>query len=96
MTFSFLALAKDELDQAIAYYEKQRRGLGAEFALEVKTTLRRIVKNPEAWSKLSDQTRLCRLKRFPYGLVYTRESDEITIIAVMHLHRKPGYWKDRI
>ncbi|KOR28141.1 plasmid stabilization protein, partial [Achromatium sp. WMS1] len=35
--------------------------------------------------------------RFPYGILYreTLDANGIFIIAVMNLHRKPGYWKYR-
>ena len=36
------------------------------------------------------------LNRFPYGLLYAVEADRIIVVAVMHLHRRPGYWKDRL
>ncbi|MFH0813669.1 MAG: type II toxin-antitoxin system RelE/ParE family toxin, partial [Pseudomonadota bacterium] len=29
-------------------------------------------------------------------VLYTIEPDYILIIAVMHCHREPGYWKTRI
>jgi hypothetical protein len=36
------------------------------------------------------------LKQFPYGLVYHQpESDWIEVVAVMHLHREPDYWRRR-
>jgi hypothetical protein len=38
----------------------------------------------------------CRVNRFPYGLVYEVSGEEIVIVAVMHLHRRPGYWRDRV
>ena len=31
--------------------------------------------------------------RFPYGLLYRLLEWEIVVLAVMHLHRKPDYWK---
>ena len=37
--------------------------------------------------------RQCRVMRFPYGLIYRLRGEEIQIVAVMHLHREPGYWK---
>jgi hypothetical protein len=33
------------------------------------------------------------LNRFPYAILYRIASDEVQIVAVMHLHRRPGYWR---
>jgi toxin ParE1/3/4 len=35
------------------------------------------------------------LTRFPFAVIYTIENQRIYILAVMHLKRKPFYWKDR-
>jgi hypothetical protein len=32
---------------------------------------------------------------FPFGVLYTVQNDTITVFAVMHLSREPGYWKSR-
>jgi len=29
------------------------------------------------------------------GIIYRNEPERIYILAVMHLRREPGYWKDR-
>jgi plasmid stabilization system protein ParE len=31
--------------------------------------------------------------RFPYGVIYRTRSAEVQVLAVMHLHRRPGYWR---
>jgi hypothetical protein len=56
------------------------------------------LKFPKAGSLLTNDVRRCRTNKFPYGIVYMLEDNEHTIIivAVMHLHREPGYWKDRL
>ena len=74
----------------------QSEGLGFEFANEVKLTSERVIGFANSWPKLSENTRRARTNRFPYGLIYTSNKTDIIIIAVMHLHRKPGYWKMRI
>lgn len=32
---------------------------------------------------------------FPYAVLYTVEDTHVLILAVMHCHRKPGYWRKR-
>lgn len=96
MKVDFLSIAEIELNEAVDYYNKQSEGLGFELAYEVQKTIERIIRFPEAWTRLSKRTRKCRCKRFPYGVVYHQKGDLILILAIMHLHRKPNYWKDRI
>ena len=36
-----------------------------------------------------------QIGRTPYGIIYQARENYILIVAVAHLHRKPGYWKDR-
>lgn len=55
-----------------------------------------VLQSPERYGTYLLGTRLCRFKRFPYGLVYQQRHDYILIVAVIHLKRKPGYWKNRL
>jgi len=96
MKISFLEIAQHELDEAIAYYNSQRTGLGDEFLLEILRLLDKIGEFPEAWHPISQNVRRCRLRQFPYGILYQVRESHILIIAVAHLHRKPYYWQDRI
>jgi toxin ParE2 len=95
VTIRFLTEAEAELDDAVAYYETQLAGLGAEFAVEIRAGLARIEEFPEAWQSLSRRIRRYRLNRFPYGILYAAVGDDIVVVAVMHLHRKPDYWETR-
>jgi toxin ParE2 len=96
VTVRFLEAARDDLRGAIRFYESQRKGLGREFRDEIQSTLERIKRLPGAWHPLSKNTRRCRTHRFPYGVIYQETSGEILVVAIAHLHRKPGYWQDRI
>jgi hypothetical protein len=33
---------------------------------------------------------------FPYAVIYVGQQDRNWILAVMHLQRRPGYWKERL
>jgi toxin ParE1/3/4 len=35
-------------------------------------------------------------REFPYGIIYVERPDDIWILAVMPLRRKPGYWQHRL
>lgn len=95
MSCSFHPEARREFEQAIDYYEDREPGLGLDFAAEVHNTIERIVDYPEAWSEVESGIRRCLVKRFPYGVLYAVHHGQIVVLAVMHLHRRPGYWRDR-
>jgi toxin ParE1/3/4 len=96
MKVEFLDPAEDEFLDAVGYYNREGEGLGYKFAAEVGRTIGRIIEYPNAWASLSRRTRRCRTNRFPYGVVFQVRSDIILIVAVMHLHRDPESWKDRL
>mgnify|MGYP000586728150 CR=1 FL=1 len=95
MMFRFHPAAEDELNQAADYYEDQQTGLGLEFVEEVYLTIQRIVEFPQAWTSLSKKSRRCMTNRFPYQVIYSIREESILILAIGHLHRKPGYWQER-
>jgi hypothetical protein len=95
MNFKFHPSAKSEFEDTVSYYEKCRTGLGVEFSEEVYTTITRIIAYPNAWSKLSENSRRCLMNRFPYGIIYQVKASEVWIIAIAELHRRPDYWQYR-
>ena len=91
----FHPLARDELAAAVAFYERQAKGLGAELSAEVRRSLTRLSALPYSGSPAEEDVRRAFVRRFPFAIVYRPESDRLLVLAVMHLRRKPGYWKDR-
>lgn len=96
MIIRFLDVADQEYRDAYDYYDGVVDQLGDEFKEEVTHALWRIKSYPNAWQKVSKHARRCRLERFPFGVVYQIRQDEILVLAVMHLHRDPGYWVSRV
>jgi len=66
------------------------------FRDEARETIKRIEEFPLAWHPLGGAIRRCQMRRFPYGIIYEASKDEIVIIAIAHLHRKPDYWRSRV
>ena len=96
MKYSFHPEAKSEFVQAIEYYEECERSLGYDFAVEVYSAIERALSCPKAWPIIEDNVRRSLVRRFPYGILYAEEDEVIYILAVMHLHRNHGYWKQRL
>jgi hypothetical protein len=87
--------ADEELEAAAFWYEERQPGLGDFFLEQFERTLRRILAEPERWGQIRGENRKLNFKRFPYAIIYSVSSDTIYIKAVMHLHRRPFYWKNR-
>ncbi|MBC8028751.1 MAG: type II toxin-antitoxin system RelE/ParE family toxin [Pyrinomonadaceae bacterium] len=76
---------------------QQKAGwLGVRFSDVVKKTVLGIAQYPEAWPSITETTRHCQVKGFPYGVTYYLRVDELVIVAVMHNSREPYNWKDRL
>ncbi len=90
----FLKGAEKELDDAFNYYESIQSGLGFRFLTEVDLALSRITNFPLSYENIGNYSRRCLVQKFPYGLIYqyTESENEVLIVAVAHLHRKPDYW----
>lgn len=96
MIVRLLETAQAELDEAIAWYMEQAPGLGDAFLIETLKTIQLIEKYPKAWHPLTPQIRRCRLRRFPYSVVYTQDGADLLVLAIAHQHRKPDYWRQRL
>jgi plasmid stabilization system protein ParE len=96
MIFRFHPLAFSELEESVKYYSDIREDLGIDFIDEIDLTIERIIQFPLAWSQHTKFCRRCLTHRFPYAVIYQIKEDNIIIIAVMPLNRKPDYWKVRV
>ncbi|TAL29995.1 MAG: type II toxin-antitoxin system RelE/ParE family toxin [Spirochaetes bacterium] len=85
--------AAEEFAEAVRYYNKERSGLGFEFAAEVRNVFTRIKKYPDTWPMITGNIRRCMVTRFPYAVLYNRDGERLLVVAIMHLKRKPGYWR---
>ena len=82
-----------EADEATAFYKEQQSNLDVRFLEALNDAISRLRRNPLNYRRIEGEVRKCRILRFPYGVVYRVGNDSIEVIAVMHLRRRPGYWK---
>jgi plasmid stabilization system protein ParE len=70
--------------------------VAAEFHGTVSDAIRNIVRAPQRWPKYLHGTRRLVLHRFPFSIIYLDDPDALSIVAVAHSKRKPGYWEQRL
>jgi toxin ParE1/3/4 len=87
--------AEQDLAEAKAWYDRQRAGLGEEFVLCVEEALDRIRRLPKAATEVFPSVRRVVVRRFPYGVFYRIDPDQIAVIAVYHSRRDPRGWQAR-
>lgn len=87
--------AEIDIDEAVGWYERERAGLGIEFIRHLNMLLERVQAQPFQFPVVDREVRRGMLTRFPYGVFFTVDDDELLVLAVIHLHRHPDTWKSR-
>ena len=87
--------ARADVADAFVWYEQQRPGLGGEFLAEVARVLDAIEQHPEQYAIVRGNTRRALVHRFPYGIFYVIDPDEIAVTAALHARRDPRRWQGR-
>lgn len=87
--------AELDLDEAHAYFEEQRSGLGFEFLADLTETLELLEDNPYLFQEVYGELRRAIVHRFGYNLIYKVVEKEVYILAIMHGSREPKRWEDR-
>jgi len=69
--------AEAEYEAALEWYLARSAQAAVGFEAAVERALRYIAAFPEASPLCDDRHRYCRLRRYPYGLVYRFEGDQV-------------------
>lgn len=98
--YTFHPQALAEFEDATSYYlEHVSPLMAAAFVSEVEAAIRTVLASPTTW-QIADEPDIRRylLSRFPYAVYYRweQEQERVSIYAVMHLRRRPGYWRNRL
>jgi plasmid stabilization system protein ParE len=88
--------AAEEYTQAARYYARIDPNLGGRFYDEIEGLIVDIRRQPERFRPFDSPSRRHFSDVFPYAVIYLDEPDRVWIVAVMHLKRRPGYWKGRL
>jgi len=96
MKLKWHAGATAELHEAALYYGNIDDDLGERFVAAAEVAVAEIKANPKLSRTFDGQARKVRFKTFPYAVIYWIDTNILHIVAIMHLHREPGYWRNRM
>ena len=80
MRLRYTDRAKEDIEKAVLWYERQRKNLGFEFLDCIKQSEELIITNPELYAISHSSFRGCIVKRFPFSIYYTIESTNKIIV----------------
>jgi plasmid stabilization system protein ParE len=78
-----------------AWYVARSVDASLDFLNGLDAAIESVLQSPHRCAKYLYGTRRLVMQQFPFSIIYLEDPDLITIIAVAHSKRKPGYWKDR-
>lgn len=90
----------EALDAAL-WYEDERTGLGDDFLAARERAIERIEGTPQGLPRLEyydgrHEIRRVLMRRFPYAVIFQVRADELLVVAIAHVKRRPLYWLDRV
>ncbi len=88
--------AEWDIDEAYAWYEGRRVGLGEEFLSCVDACIQTICRHPEMYAFVHENYRRALVRRFPYAVFYEYEGSMVTVYCIMHTARSPQRWRERL
>ncbi len=70
-----------EIEETVAYYAGINKSLAKKLEKEIRNCFLKISKNPESFQFRYQTIRIIWFTKFPYGIYYIFDSDEVYIIA---------------
>ncbi len=87
--------ARDDIDDAHAWYETQTTGRGDAFLIELTEMITQLRATPEMCGFVRGVTRAAQLPNSQYIVYYRIEPDRIKVTAVQHAAADPKRWQRR-
>ena len=93
--------AVEELDAAVRWHEDERPGHGAMLYEAVRKRVAQASRFPGSGAPIVGfcekyDVRSYRVRDFRYRVITAVVSGTPVVIAVAHMRREPGYWRDRL
>lgn len=85
--------AEAEISEAFLWYLERSPMAADAFRVEVFDAIDRLATDALMWPQDADAFRRYILRHFPYKILYELVGTRVTVLAVAHHRRRPGYWR---
>lgn len=90
-----LPAAEAEIGEAFSWYFERSPLAADAFRTETFQAIDGLTTDALMWPEVEDGIRRHILRHFPYTVIYETQGNTVTVLAVAHQRRKPGYWRNR-
>ena len=90
-----LPAAEAEAREAFLWYFDRSPMAADAFRGELLDAIDGLTITARDWPEDEDGTRHYHLRHFPYTVMYEVIGLHVTVLAIAHQRRRPGYWQDR-
>ncbi len=94
-TIEFLRGARVDFDESFDWYAQRSVGAAIGFTSAVDDAIEKVVADPGRFPSTQGGCQYCSLSRYPFRVVFRVEPQQLTVVAIAHAKRRPGYWRDR-
>ena len=90
-----LPAAEAEAREAFIWYFNRSPIAADAFRVELFDAIDGLTDKAKDWLEDEDGTRRYHLRHFAYTVMYELLGRNVTVFAIAHQRRRPGYWQDR-
>lgn len=90
-----LPAAEAEAREAFLWYFDRSPLAADAFRVELFAAVDALAITARDWPEDEDGTRRYHLRHFPYTVIYEVIGWKVTVFAIGHQRRRPGYWQER-
>ena len=87
--------AEAEIGEAFLWYFERSPIAADGFRTEALEAIDQLGTDALMWPEDEDSIRRHILRHFPYTVFYEIRGNTVTVLAVAHQRRRPGYWRER-
>lgn len=87
--------AEAEIRETFLWYFERSPIAADAFRTEALHAIDRLEANALMWPKDEEAIRRHILRHLPYTILYEIQGNIVTVLAVAHQRRMPGYWRKR-